>query len=171
LESKGNVSLPILKENDFNSIKSEIINFLRRGVSHQLLSPSPLLTSVSVRIPQTNDFVITPLSGDLMALEPSSLVFFSSQENLPCDAQEHFTIYSEHEEINSIIMGTPGNIMAFCHANPNDEPCAFDSRIIPECYVVLRKVRMITFDQYLTSLFGQNKPSTFLFLLNCFYFY
>jgi L-fuculose-phosphate aldolase len=52
----------------------------------------------------------------------------------------HQQIYDRHPEINSVILAHPPNIMAFGITRQ-----AFDSRTIPESYIMLRKVPLLPF--------------------------
>jgi L-fuculose-phosphate aldolase len=52
----------------------------------------------------------------------------------------HKLIYEKHPEINSLIMAHPHNVMAFALTNAE-----FDSRTIPESYIMLRNVPKVPF--------------------------
>ena len=52
----------------------------------------------------------------------------------------HQQIYEQHPDINSVIMAHPPNIMAF---GITHQP--FDSRTIPESYIMLRNIPLLPF--------------------------
>lgn len=90
-------------------------------------------------------FIITPYGKDRKYLEPQDIVRI---ENNMKEAGKtpsrsvtlHKHIYESNPDINSVIVAHPPNIMAFA---VSDEP--FDSRIIPESYIMLRDVPKLPF--------------------------
>ncbi len=84
--------------------------------------------------------LITPYEKDRKYLEPEDLVRIENGRKesgkIPSrSVMLHKAIYEKHPEINSVIIAHAPNIMAF--AVTNEE---FDSRTIPESYILLRKI-------------------------------
>ena len=86
------------------------------------------------------EFIITPYMVDRKYLEPEDLVRIEDGRRERGKAPSrsvllHHHIYQEHPHVGSVILAHPPHIMAFA---VTDEP--FDSRTIPESYIMLRKV-------------------------------
>ncbi|WP_270170908.1 class II aldolase/adducin family protein [Paenibacillus sp. SYP-B4298] len=85
-------------------------------------------------------FIITPFDRDRKYLEPADLVRIQNgkkeQGKTPSrSVRFHQYIYDTQPHVNSVIIAHPPNIMAF--AVTNEE---FDSRTIPESYILLRNI-------------------------------
>lgn len=92
-----------------------------------------------------NSILITPYHKDRKYLEEGDLVrivgnWKEAGKNPSRSAVLHKKIYEKHPEINSVIIAHAPNIMAF--AVTEEE---FDSRTIPESYIMLRNVKKIPF--------------------------
>ena len=92
-----------------------------------------------------NNFIITPYGLDRKYLEPFDLVRIEKgrkeKGKIPSRSVPlHQKIYETHPEINSVIVAHPPNIMAFAVTN-----ALFDSRTIPESYIMLRDVPKLPF--------------------------
>lgn len=90
-------------------------------------------------------FVITPYSKDRKYLEPEDLVRIEGNKKefgkLPSRSLRlHAEIYKQHPEIDSVIVAHPPHIMAFAVTDNQ-----FDSRLIPEAYILLRDVFKMPF--------------------------
>ena len=90
-------------------------------------------------------FLITPYMKDRKYLEPEDIVHIKGgmreMGKLPSRATLlHEAIYRAHPEINAVIIAHPPAIMAFA---VTDAP--FDSRTIPESYIMLRNVKRLPF--------------------------
>lgn len=92
-------------------------------------------------------FIITPLDEDRMYLEPQDIVAIKNglceKGKVPSrSVQLHCEIYKKHPEINSVIIAYPPNVMAFAITGTE-----FDSRTIPESYIMLRDIPRIKFHE------------------------
>lgn len=92
-----------------------------------------------------DSFLITPYAVDRKYIEPSDIVRIDNgmKENgkLPSKSvMLHKYIYDKHPHIHSVIIAHPPNIMSFA---VTEEP--FDSRTIPESYILLRNVPRLSF--------------------------
>lgn len=90
-------------------------------------------------------FIITPHNVDRMYLEPEDIVTIrgSMKESGKTPSRSvllHKLIYQMHPEINSLIIAHPHNVMAFALTDAE-----FDSRTIPESYIMLRDVPKFPF--------------------------
>lgn len=90
-------------------------------------------------------FIITPYGKDRKYITPEDIVLIKNgmkelSKNPSRSVRLHEEIYKAHPEINSLIVAHPPNIMAFA---VSDAP--FDSRIIPESYIMLRDIPKIPF--------------------------
>lgn len=90
-------------------------------------------------------FLITPYMKDRKYIEPDDLVRI---KNGMCEANKipsrsallHQKVYELHPEINSLIIAHPPAIMAFAVTGAE-----FDSRLIPESYIMLRDIKRLPF--------------------------
>jgi len=87
-----------------------------------------------------NSFLITPYNVDRKYIEPEDIVRIDNskreKEKLPSRSVNlHKAIYEKHPEINSVIIAHAPNIMAFSVTDVD-----FDSRTIPESYILLRNI-------------------------------
>jgi len=90
-------------------------------------------------------FLITPHDKDRRYLEPEDLVLFrgglaefgkAPSHSFPL----HRAIYEASPDIGSVILAEPPHIMAFAVTD-----VAFDARLIPESYIMLKNVRKFPF--------------------------
>ncbi len=90
-------------------------------------------------------FLITPYMKDRKYLEPEDLVrvkggMCEAGKTPSRSALLHKAIYEKHENIGSVIIAHPPAIMAFACTDAE-----FDSRTIPESYIMLRDVRRMPY--------------------------
>lgn len=118
-----------------NEARREMVALIRRAYDQSLFTSTQ--GTFSQRL-QGDSFLITPYDVDRRYLEAEDLVLVRDgateagrqpSRSLPL----HQKIYQRHLEVRSVIIAHPPNIMAFAVTN---EP--FDSRIIPESYMMLR---------------------------------
>lgn len=111
-----------------------------------------------------NDFVITPYGKDRNYLEPEDLVLMrggkaEAGKQPSKSVLLHEAIYRQQPHVNSVIIAHPPNIMAFAVTE-----APFDSRTIPESYILLRGTPKLPFNavyndpEYTASLFRANTP-------------
>lgn len=111
-----------------------------------------------------HDFIITPYGKDRNHLEPGDLVRI---ENGKAEASKqpsksvflHEAIYKMQPHVDSVIIAHPPNIMAFAVTDT-----VFDSRTIPESYILLRGMPKLPFNavynepERTASLFRPDTP-------------
>ncbi|WP_040952644.1 class II aldolase/adducin family protein [Gorillibacterium massiliense] len=123
--------------------RREMIKFILRSYDQKLVMSTQ--GTFSQRL-DGNNFVITPYGKDRKYLEERDLVRI---ENGRAEAGKapsrsvhlHQAIYDAHPHVNSVIIAHPPNIMAFAVTDN-----AFDSRTIPESYILLRNTPKLPFD-------------------------
>ncbi|APF18557.1 class II aldolase/adducin family protein [Caldithrix abyssi DSM 13497] len=146
-------------------LKEEMVRFIMRGLNRRLLFSS--LSVLSVRVNST-DFLITPADGGLVNITTHDLVLLSKGRSEtgkrphPFDRLHH-TIYRQHAAIGTIIQSPAPHITAFAVSDQR-----FDSRLIPESYVVLRETLRVSLNdlrqnlQDLSSLLSAQRPALLL---------
>ncbi len=92
-----------------------------------------------------DSFLITPYAVDRKYIEPSDIVRIDGglkeKDKQPSrSVMLHKYIYQQHPHIDSVIIAHPPNIMSFAVTEE-----AFDSRTIPESYILLRHVNRLPF--------------------------
>ena len=122
--------------------RRDMIKFVRRAYSQKLFTSTQ--GTFSQRL-SDGSIIITPYKMDREYLEPEDLVKishgFCEQGKTPSKSvQLHMKIYEQHPEINSIIIAHSPHIMAFAVSDAE-----FDSRTIPESYIMLRDVKKLPF--------------------------
>jgi L-fuculose-phosphate aldolase len=98
----------------------------------------------STRITEES-FLITPYAVDRKYMEPEDIVRIDKglkeEGKLPSrSVLLHKRIYEKHPHINSIIIAHAPNIMSYAVTE-----AAFDSRTIPESYILLRNIPKLTY--------------------------
>lgn len=106
-------------------------------------------------------FIITPYGIDRKYIKPEDIVRIEGgkkefTKNPSRSVLLHKEIYEKHPDINSIIIAHPPNIMAFAVSEQ-----IFDSRIIPESYIMLRDVPKLPYgSSFLQPKFTANEIGT-----------
>lgn len=111
-----------------------------------------------------DSFLITPYMNDRKYLDVGDVVRIENGRKeagkIPSrSVLLHKHIYEKHPHINSVIIAHPPNIMAFA---VTDEP--FDSRTIPESYILLRNIQKLPFgssfmqQSMVADLFVESNP-------------
>ena len=90
-------------------------------------------------------FLITPYGVDRNYIEPEDIVRIDGLKrekgNLPSrSVLIHRDLYDRYKDINAVMIAHPPNIMAFGLSD-----IEFDSRTIPESYIMLRDVKELPF--------------------------
>lgn len=150
-------------------IRREMIGFIRRSYDQQLFTSTQGTFSHKLG---DDCFVITPYNMDRKYLDPEDLVRVergdAEEGHIPSRSYKlHRMIYEKHPHVQSIIIAHPPNIMAFAVTD-----VVFDSRTIPESYILLRKTPKLPFDAVYNDPEGTAaafKPDTpiVLFKNNC----
>jgi L-fuculose-phosphate aldolase len=122
--------------------RREMAKLIHRAYDKKLFTSTQGTFSTKL---DNNSFIITPFMKDRKYLKEEDFVTIidgkKEEGKIPSRSVDlHREIYAKHEDINSIIISHPPNIMAFA---VSDEE--FDSKIIPESYILLRKVLKIPF--------------------------
>ncbi|MDX1414475.1 MAG: class II aldolase/adducin family protein [Candidatus Promineifilaceae bacterium] len=129
-------------------LRQQIVEIVRRAVSRQLMISTEGV--VSVRLDE-NNFLITPTGKDRGALDIDDVVRIHNgargHRNLPSrSVRLHEAIYNAHPDINSVMMAQCPNAMAYAvTATP------FDTRTIPESYIMLRSIPQTPFKTLYTN--------------------
>lgn len=122
--------------------RRDMIKLIRRSYDQNLFTSTQ--GTYSVRL-SDGSILITPYGKDRKYLEVEDLVLIRDKAHeegkIPSrSALLHEKIYSKNPDINSILIAHPPYIMAFA---VTDEQ--FDSRTIPESYIMLRNIVKVPF--------------------------
>ncbi len=122
--------------------RDEVVAFVRRACAQGLFSSA--LGSLSVRL-GGGAFLVTPADLDRLHLEPKDLVRIEAgrrEAGKRPDAwvRFHAAVHARQPHAGAVILGCPPSLGAFA---ATAEP--FDTRTIPECYIVLRDVPTLPF--------------------------
>ncbi|MHA7963896.1 class II aldolase/adducin family protein [Paenibacillus sp. CAU 1782] len=131
-----------------NAARKEMCNLITRSYKQQLFTSTQGTFSQRT---EGNDFVITPYGLDRNYLEPADLITIkdgkTEEGKVPSKSVFlHKAIYESQPHVNAVLIAHPPHIMAFAVTE-----LAFDSRTIPESYILLRGTPKIPFD----SVFNQ----------------
>ena len=144
-------------------LREDLCKFVHRSYDQGLFHSTQ--GTFSLRLAE-NEFIITPYGVDRKYIQPEDLVKIKDgqceQGKSPSRSVHlHAEMYRQHDHVDSIIIAHPPNIMAFA---VTDIP--FDSRTIPESYILLRGMPKIAFDsvyndpEQTASLFQPDTPIT-----------
>ncbi len=133
---------PMVHTSEERAARRDMIRLIRRSYDQNLFTSTQ--GTYSVRL-SDNSILITPYGMDRKYLEAEDLVLI---RNASCErgkepsrsALLHLSIYQKNPGMNSILIAHPPYMMAFA---VTDSP--FDSRTIPESYIMLRQVEKIPF--------------------------
>jgi L-fuculose-phosphate aldolase len=122
--------------------RRDLCRLIRRSYDQRLFTSTQ--GTFSVRL-AADSFLITPYGKDRKYLEPEDLVLIrgglrEAGKHPSRSVALHRAIYAAHPEQRSVIVAHPPYIMAFA---VTDAP--FDSRTIPESYILLKSVRKVPF--------------------------
>ncbi|OUS69366.1 aldolase [Paenibacillus sp. MY03] len=147
VRSKGDVAYESYKPQGRttleNGARKEMCNFIRRSYDQRLFTSTQGTFS---RRTEGNDFVITPYGLDRNYMEPSDLITIkdgkTEEGKVPSKSVLlHKAIYESQPHVNAVLIAHPPHIMAFAVTE-----LAFDSRTIPESYILLRGTPKLPFD-------------------------
>ncbi|WP_239615045.1 class II aldolase/adducin family protein [Cohnella mopanensis] len=129
-------------------LRREMIKFIQRSYDQRLFTSTQ--GTFSQRLGE-GSFILTPHGMDRKYMDVDHLVRVDNgkveQGKLPSrSAKLHEAIYEQHPHIDSIIIAHPPNIMAFAVTED-----AFDSRTIPESYILLRNIPKLPFSSIYTA--------------------
>ena len=132
-----------------NAARRDMVAFIRRAYRQGLVGA----TSGTFSTRLTNGkFLITPAGMDRVYINEGDLVLMHGERaeygKIPSrDVSLHKQIYDRHPEMNTIVGAQPPHAMAFA---VTDVP--FDSRTIPESYIMLRYVKKVSFNDAFHAL-------------------
>lgn len=126
------------------ALRRDLCAFTSRAYSQKLFCG--FLGTYSARLGD-DDFLITPAGADRLYLEPDDLVRvrggLRQKGRIPDPSAALIrAIYRSHPEVGSVVVAAPPAIMAFAVTG-----APFDSLLIPESYIVLRKVQRLPFGE------------------------
>jgi L-fuculose-phosphate aldolase len=122
--------------------RQEMVDLIRRACDQKLFTSTQ--GTFSQRL-DDRSFLITPYLVDRKYLEVGDLVRIEEGRReagkMPSrSVRLHQHIYAQQPHVNSVIVAHPPSIMAFAVTAER-----FDSRTIPECYIMLRNVPSLPF--------------------------
>lgn len=122
-------------EDEERKRRREMCGIVRRAYDQQLFTSTQ--GTISVRLGDDR-FLITPFGKDRMLLEPDDLVAVAG--GVPEAGKRpsrswplHRAIYARQPRVNAVMLAHPPHVTAFAVTE-----AAFDSRTIPESYILLR---------------------------------
>lgn len=122
--------------------RAEVVTFVRRAVERGLFASAH--GTVSVRL-DDGAFLVTPAGVDRLHVEPGDLVRIEggrreAGKHPDPSVRLHLAIYARQPHVRAVIVARPPSLAAF---TVTAEP--FDTRTIPECWIVLRDVPRLPF--------------------------
>lgn len=122
--------------------RREMSELIKRAYKQQLFTSTQGTFSTKL---DEGSFIITPFGADRRYMEPEDIVRidngFREKGKFPSHSVLlHAEIYKKHPEIKSVIIAHAPNIMAY--AVTEEE---FDSRTIPESYILLRNIPKLAY--------------------------
>ena len=129
-------------------LRSQIVDILDRSCERFLMISTEGV--VSARIDK-DSFLITPTGIGRRSIDIEDIVlikngFKEKGKNPSRSVQLHDAIYKKNPKINSIITAQPPGVTAYAITNHN-----FETRTIPESYVVLRDIPKIPYGKQYTN--------------------
>jgi L-fuculose-phosphate aldolase len=123
-------------------VRREMTELVHRAYDQQLMNSTE--GTISARLDDTS-FLITPYGYDRKLLEPADMVLVRNgraEEGPPPSrsARLHEWIYGAHPGVHAVIVAHPPAMMAFAVSH-----VPFDSRVIPESYILLRDIRQLDY--------------------------
>lgn len=134
--------LPEKYSSEEKEIRKELCTIIHRSYKQNLITSMEGTFSARVN---KNDFIITPWGKDRKYLSEEDLVLIKDglkeEGKKPSRSVKlHMKIYKRHKNIDAIFIAHPPNILAFAVTE-----IKFDSRTIPESYLLLRNVPKLPF--------------------------
>lgn len=135
--------IPLSVSSDEKRARKMICEMVHRSYDQMLFTSTQ--GAVSTRL-EDGSFLITPDLADRKYLDTKEIVRIEHGKKEAGKVPDslvslHQSIYSKHSHINTIITAQPPNIMAFSVTSEK-----FDSRTIPESYIVLRDIPKLPFE-------------------------
>jgi L-fuculose-phosphate aldolase len=141
--------------------RQEMCTLIHRACDQKLFTSTQGTFSRRV---EGDSFVITPYLLDRKYLAPADLVLVEggrreAGKTPSRSVRLHQAIYAQHPQVHAVIIGHPPSIMAFAVTAEH-----FDSRTIPECYVMLREIPRLPYGstfmepEKTAAAFGRGTP-------------
>jgi len=140
--------LPEFEHKKFTSkeleLRKKVVDIVHRACDRSLMISTEGVVSTRCK----EGFLITPTGSDRRTIEESDVVFIKNgrRERGKFPSRSvllHDNIYKKHAEVNSVITAQSPNIGAFAISD-----ATFDSRTIPESYLMLLDVPKIPFEVF-----------------------
>lgn len=140
--------LPTIISSEEREVRREMCKLIHRSYEQQLFTSTQ--GTFSQRL-SDGSIITTPYNMDRKYLEPSDLVRIKDGKREAGKTPSRSiklqqAIYGAQPHIKSIILAHPPNIMAFAITNET-----FDSRMIPESYILLRDIPKVPHDDLYTK--------------------
>lgn len=124
------------------ALRRDMIRLIHRSYDQHLFTSTQGTFSVKL---SDNSVLITPFGKDRKYLEESDLVLIKEGKKesgkFPSRSVPlHLSIYEKNPDISSILVAHPPHVMSFAVTNAE-----FDSRTIPESYIMLREVKKVPY--------------------------
>ena len=151
--SKAVTAMPEFVPQSYSSeerqARKEMCAFIHRAYDQKLIASTQ--GNFSIRL-DAQSFIINPQGIDRKYLKVDEIVRIDNGSReagkMPSfSVLLHKLIYDNHPDVHSIIDATPPTIMAFAVTE-----AGFDSRTIPESYIVLRSVGRVPFQSDLSKM-------------------
>ncbi len=131
-------------------MRDELANFRARCYRQRLLFSGAACLSARIHSGK-DDFLVTPAGFDPMYLDASEMVRICNglvqAGKVPSAAAPYVrAIYQAHPEINAVMLTRPPYLMAFAATGT-----VMDSRTIPESYIQLRDIPLMSAKEYFSS--------------------
>ncbi|WP_421876622.1 class II aldolase/adducin family protein [Marinoscillum sp.] len=139
----------VVHTTDEKELRHEIYSFVKRACKQNLMISSHGTVSMRWR---GNDFLITPTSLNRRFIGHSDIVQIKDgrreKGKFPSKAVKlHQAIYEQNPDIHCIINTQPPGVMAFGISHK-----VFETRTIPESYILLKDIPFIEFGDHLNGL-------------------
>jgi len=133
---------PDTHSSEEKELRDKICEMVKRAYGQQLMISTE--GTVSARLDK-DSFIITPFGVDRRYIQSSDIVVISHGKReigkMPSRSVTlHIRIYEDHPEINAVVIAQPPNSLAFAVSDRT-----FDTRSIPESYIVLRNIPKLPF--------------------------
>lgn len=133
---------PTAPDSREQALRQQVVDIAARAYDRQLMTS--IAGVVSTRL-DARRFLITPAGHDRRALAAADVVLV---QDGACEAgkqpdqpvQLHAALYAQHPDLNAVLMAPNPNATAYALA-----AVKFDSRLIPESFVMLRDVPLLPF--------------------------
>ncbi|MDR2193745.1 MAG: class II aldolase/adducin family protein [Treponema sp.] len=141
--------VPVTHSNEEKAARRDICELIQRAYKQRLFTGAQGVVSQRLG---AGSLVITPDGVDRAYIVPDDLVRIDSGmreagKTPDCSALLHMAIYETHPHINAIIIANAPNLMAFAVTG-----AVFDSKTIPESYILLRNMPLLPFDAVFSHL-------------------